>query len=93
MCLFIAFAILDQPDTFQALLDLLGSFSGQKLTGDDVVGLGKSILKMEREFNQKAGFTRKWTGCRTTSRRRSFRPQHHLHGEGLGPGPGVQLVV
>ena len=58
MCLFIAFAILDQPDTFQALLDLLGSFSGQKLTGDDVVGLGKSILKMEREFNQKAGFTK-----------------------------------
>ncbi len=58
MCLFIAFAILDQPDTFQALLDLLGTFSGQKLTGDDVVGLGKSILKMEREFNQKAGFTK-----------------------------------
>jgi len=58
MCLFIAFAILDQPDTFQALLDLLGSFGGQKLTGDDVVGLGKSILKMEREFNAKAGFTK-----------------------------------
>jgi aldehyde:ferredoxin oxidoreductase len=58
MCLFIAFAILDQPDTFQALLDLLSTFTGQKLTGDDVVGLGKSILKMEREFNQKAGFTK-----------------------------------
>ena len=58
MCLFIAFAILDQPETFQALLDLLGSFGGQKLTGDDVVGLGKSILKMEREFNTKAGFTK-----------------------------------
>jgi aldehyde:ferredoxin oxidoreductase len=58
MCLFIAFAILDQPDTFQALLDLIGSFSGQKLTGDDVVALGKSILKMERDFNKKAGFTK-----------------------------------
>jgi aldehyde:ferredoxin oxidoreductase len=58
MCLFIAFAILDQPETFQALLDLIGSFGGQKLTGDDVVGLGKSILKMEREFNTKAGFTK-----------------------------------
>jgi aldehyde:ferredoxin oxidoreductase len=58
MCLFIAFAILDQPETFQALLDLLGSFGGQKLTGDDVVGLGKSILKMERDFNTKAGFTK-----------------------------------
>nr|MCU0539003.1 aldehyde ferredoxin oxidoreductase C-terminal domain-containing protein [Desulfobacterales bacterium] len=58
MCLFIAFAILDQPETFQALLDLLGSFSGKKLTGDDVVGLGKSILTLEREFNQKAGLTK-----------------------------------
>jgi aldehyde:ferredoxin oxidoreductase len=57
MCLFIAFAILDQPDTFQALLDLIGGFTGAPLTGDDVVALGKSILKQEREFNAKAGFT------------------------------------
>ena len=28
MCLFIAFALLDQPETFQALLDLLNSFYG-----------------------------------------------------------------
>ncbi len=59
MCLFIAFAILDQPDTFQALLDVIGGFTGQPLTGDDVTALGKSILKNEREFNAKAGFTSK----------------------------------
>ena len=41
MCLFIAFAILDQPDTFQALLDILSGFTGANLTGDDVVALGK----------------------------------------------------
>jgi aldehyde:ferredoxin oxidoreductase len=58
MCLFIAFAILDQPDTFQALLDLIGGFTGAPMTGDDVVALGKSILKQEREFNAKAGFTK-----------------------------------
>lgn len=57
MCLFIAFAILDQPDTFQALLDLLNTFYGLNLTPDDVAALGKSILKNEREFNAKAGFT------------------------------------
>jgi aldehyde:ferredoxin oxidoreductase len=57
MCLFIAFAILDQPDTFQALLDLLNSFYGLNLTGDDVNALGKQILTTEREFNKKAGFT------------------------------------
>ncbi|MBU1180754.1 MAG: aldehyde ferredoxin oxidoreductase [Proteobacteria bacterium] len=59
MCLFIAFAILDQPDTFQALLDLIGGFIGQDMTGDDVVALGKSVLKNEREFNLKAGFSSK----------------------------------
>jgi aldehyde:ferredoxin oxidoreductase len=57
MCLFIAFAVLDQPETFQALLDLLNAFYGLKLTGDDVTALGKSILKNERDFNHKAGFT------------------------------------
>ncbi len=59
MCLFIAFAILDQPDTFQALLDLISGFSGQPLTADDVTALGQTILQKEREFNAKAGFTKK----------------------------------
>jgi len=57
MCLFIAFAILDQPDTFQALLDLLNSFYGMNLTADGVTELGKKVLTMERDFNAKAGFT------------------------------------
>ncbi|MBW1842653.1 MAG: aldehyde ferredoxin oxidoreductase C-terminal domain-containing protein, partial [Deltaproteobacteria bacterium] len=59
MCLFIAFAILDQEETFQALLDLLSGFSGEPCTGDDVVALGKSILSNERDFNARAGFTSK----------------------------------
>jgi aldehyde:ferredoxin oxidoreductase len=57
MCLFIAFAVLDQPETFQAMLDLLNSFYGLALTGDDVVALGKKILSAERDFNARAGFT------------------------------------
>jgi aldehyde:ferredoxin oxidoreductase len=58
MCLFIAFAILDQPETFQALLDLLGSFTGSQMTADDVTAFGKQVLKLEREFNLKAGLTK-----------------------------------
>jgi aldehyde:ferredoxin oxidoreductase len=58
MCLFIAFAILDQPETFQALLDVINAFTGQNLTADDVTALGKAVLKNEREFNQKAGFSK-----------------------------------
>jgi len=59
MCLFIAFAILDQPDTFNALVDLCGAFLGQPMTADDVTELGKSVLKNERAFNEAAGFTNK----------------------------------
>ena len=57
MCLFIAFAVLDQPETFQALIDMLNAFYGLSLTADDVVALGKSVLKNERDFNKAAGFT------------------------------------
>ncbi|WP_020676739.1 aldehyde ferredoxin oxidoreductase C-terminal domain-containing protein [Geopsychrobacter electrodiphilus] len=56
LCLFIAFPILDQPETFQSLLDLLGGFYGIEMTGDDVVALGKNVLSVEREFNKAAGF-------------------------------------
>jgi aldehyde:ferredoxin oxidoreductase len=57
MCLFIAFPVLDQPETFQSLVDLLNAFYGLSLTGDSVVALGKTILSAERDFNTRAGFT------------------------------------
>ncbi len=59
MCLFIAFAIMDQPETFQALIDTINAFYGLKLTANDVTELGKSVLKNERDFNIRAGFTAK----------------------------------
>lgn len=58
-CLFIAFAILDQPDTFEAMLGMINGFTGLSLTADDVTEMGKSILKMERDFNTAAGFSPK----------------------------------
>jgi len=57
MCLFIAFAVMDQPETFQALIDMINAFYGLNLTADDVTALGKSVLKNERDFNARAGFT------------------------------------
>ena len=59
MCLFIAFAVLDQPETFQALIDMINAFYGGELTADGVAELGKSVLKTERDFNERAGFTSK----------------------------------
>ncbi len=57
MCLFIAFAALDDTTCLPALIDLINARFGIALTGDDVVNLGKYILKTERAFNTAAGFT------------------------------------
>ena len=46
-------------ETFQALVDLIGTFAGAEMMADDVTELGKKVLKMERDFNEKAGFTSK----------------------------------
>ena len=57
MCIFIAFAILDNADSLPALVDMINARFGSKLTVDDVMGSGARILKLERSFNQKAGLT------------------------------------
>jgi len=58
MCLFIAFAILDIADGFNALVDMLNAQYGLSLTAEDVTALGKAVLKAERGFNERAGFTK-----------------------------------
>jgi aldehyde:ferredoxin oxidoreductase len=57
LCLFVAFPVMDIPDAFNAVVDMLNAKYGLSLTGDDIVSLGKRVLKMERDFNKRAGFT------------------------------------
>lgn len=56
MCLFIAFAALDDETCLPALIDLINARFDINLTADDVVNLGKYILKTEKKFNEGAGF-------------------------------------
>lgn len=58
LCLFVAFAVLDNPEGLPTVVEMINAMYGLSLTADDVVALGKSILKNEREFNIKAGFTK-----------------------------------
>jgi aldehyde:ferredoxin oxidoreductase len=58
MCVFTAFALMDQPETAQALIDLINAFFGWNWTADDSVEFGKKVLTMERDFNTRAGFTK-----------------------------------
>jgi len=56
-CLFIAFPILDIPEGWNGMAESVAGVTGMKVTGEDVVPLGLEILKMEREFNEQAGFS------------------------------------
>jgi aldehyde:ferredoxin oxidoreductase len=57
MCLFVAFPVLDDPEAMPAMIDMINARFGCELNFDSVMELGAHILKMEREFNRKAGFT------------------------------------
>jgi aldehyde:ferredoxin oxidoreductase len=57
LCLFVAFPVLDIPDALDAIVDMLNAKYGLSLTGDDMGSLGKQVLKTERDFNTRAGFT------------------------------------
>ena len=56
MCLFVYFGIADNPDGYQALIDMINAQYGLSLTAKDVDKLGESVLKVERAFNVEAGF-------------------------------------
>jgi aldehyde:ferredoxin oxidoreductase len=57
LCLFVAFAVLDMPEAFSAIYQMINAQYGLKLGPDDVTALGETVLKIEMEFNRKAGFT------------------------------------
>jgi len=57
MCLFIAFAALDDSTCLPALIDMINARFGINLNAGDVTNLGMTILKTEHAFNTAAGFT------------------------------------
>ncbi|MBF7082568.1 aldehyde ferredoxin oxidoreductase [Desulfallas sp. Bu1-1] len=58
LCLFVAFAVLDNPEALPAIVEMINAQYGTALTVEDVAALGQNVLKVERKFNQEAGFTR-----------------------------------
>jgi aldehyde:ferredoxin oxidoreductase len=57
LCLFVAFPVLDIPESFTAMYEMVNARYGLNMTAEDVIELGKYILKTEHEFNLAAGFT------------------------------------
>ena len=56
MCIFVAFPALDIPECLESLIGMINARFGLSLVMDDVLNLGKTILKTEHQFNIAAGF-------------------------------------
>ena len=56
-CLFVAFPVLDIPDTITAMHEMVEAHTGDTWGVDDLMQLGREVLTMERLYNARAGFT------------------------------------
>jgi len=59
LCIFVAFAVLDDEKVSHAIIDMINAQYGVKWQVDDWFNLGRSVLKTEQEFNRAAGFSEK----------------------------------
>jgi aldehyde:ferredoxin oxidoreductase len=57
MCLFVAFAVLDDKNALEGLCEMIAAHTGHPFTGNELMELGKEVLRRERDFNTRAGFT------------------------------------
>ena len=57
-CLFIAFAIMDIDEGMEGMIETVNGVLGTDYSAGEVMEKGMDILKEEREFNKKAGFSK-----------------------------------
>ncbi len=57
LCIFVAFAVLDKPEAFEAISEMATAHTGKDWNADELMLLGKKALTYERIFNNRAGFT------------------------------------
>jgi aldehyde:ferredoxin oxidoreductase len=57
LCIFVAFAVLDIPAAFEAIVEMANAHTGESWDANDVLNVGKEALAMERLYNEGAGMT------------------------------------
>lgn len=57
LCLFVAFCMLDVPEALDTVLAMTNTHLGTTVDAEWYTELGKDILRKERDFNTRAGFT------------------------------------
>ena len=57
LCIFVAFPVLDIPEAFVAIHEMLEAHTGTKYDAAELMQMGREVLTMERMYNTRAGFT------------------------------------
>jgi len=57
LCIFVAFPVLDIPEAFTAIHEMVEAHTGEKWDPAALMQLGREVLTMERMYNTRAGFT------------------------------------
>jgi aldehyde:ferredoxin oxidoreductase len=57
LCIFVAFPVLDIPEAFVAIHEMLEAHTGTKYDIAALMQMGREVLTMERMYNERAGFT------------------------------------
>jgi aldehyde:ferredoxin oxidoreductase len=57
LCLFVAFAVLDNPAALEGICEMLSGHHGRRVTAEDFLALGTRTLAVERGFNKAVGYT------------------------------------
>ncbi len=57
LCIFVAFPVLDIPDAFVAIHDMVQAHTGEEWDAAALMQLGREVLTMEVMYNRQAGFT------------------------------------
>ena len=78
LCLFVAFPVLDNPESLGDVVTMLNARFGWQLTVDDVPAVGQKVLEMELDFNRRAGFNKSMDRLPDFFRREPLRPHSEV---------------
>ncbi len=78
-CLFITFATTDIPTATEGMVETVNAVLGTEFTTDDIVTEGLKILRLERTFNERAGFTSEDDRPPEFMRYEKLPPHNHVY--------------
>jgi len=77
-CIFIAFPILDIESGFEGVIETVNGMLGTKYDSDDVIRIGNEVLRLERDFNARAGIGKEGDRMPEFMKYEKLPPHNHV---------------